>query len=235
LASVTLDAVRTVAELRDVADPAWPQLASAIDAAPNATVAPLTRADGEACLLALQVTARSALGALALNAGGVLVDQGWLRILGGGYEELPSLATANGFSAGPPATPPPTLLVAFDVLGGRFAVDGGGLGAPGEVHYWGPDTLAWSPLGLGHSDVVFWALGPGVAEFYADLRWDGWADEVSGVGLGRGLAVMPPLCTAQSRPVATTSRRPVPWAELSAFLDELSTLPDGEFRLGFGK
>jgi hypothetical protein len=227
--------VRTVAELRDVADPAWPQLAHAIDAAPNATVAPLTTADGEACLLALQVTARSALGALALNAGGVLVDHGWLRILGGGYDGLPSLALANGLSAGPPAAPPPALLVAFDVLGGRFAVDGGALGARGEVHYWGPDNLVWSPLGIGHSDFVHWALSAGLATFYADLRWDGWAEEVSRIGLGEGLAVMPPLCTSQSRPLGATSRRPVPWGELSAFLDELSTLPEGEFRLRFGE
>jgi hypothetical protein len=216
--------VRSLVELRDVDDPAWPQLAEAILDSPTSTIVPVVPADGEACLLALQVTARSTLGALALNAGAVLVDHGWLRILGGGAGGLPSLAAANrpddGFG--------PLLVVAFDVLGGRFAVDGGGLGGSrGEVNYWAPDSLAWTSLGIGYSDFVWWSLGETTDAFYADLRWPGWEHEVEKVGLGDGLAIYPPLCTAESRPIANTSRRPVPWDELAWFLDELAKAPEG--------
>jgi hypothetical protein len=163
--------MRTLAELRDVTDPAWPSLADAILDTPSASILPIERADGEGCLIALQVTARSTLGALALHAGGVIVDRGWLRILAGGAVGLPSLAAANRLDVGTPASAPPVMLMAFDVLGGRFAIDGGGLGGEhGEVHYWGPDTLAWSSLGVGHSDFVHWSLTDGLDDFYADLR-----------------------------------------------------------------
>lgn len=230
--------LKSLAELRDVEDPAWPRLADAILDAPTATIVPVNAADGEACLVALQVTARSTLGALALNAGALLVDHGWLRILGAGAGGFPGLASANDLVAAAPRQAPPFLLVAFDVLGGRFAVDGGGLGGtPGEVRYWGPDTLDWTPLGLGHSDFVCWALGDGVADFYADLRWDGWDNETAVVGLDQGLSIWPPLCSTESRPIAATTRRPVPWSELSDFLDDLSAqLPEeGTVRLHFEK
>jgi hypothetical protein len=231
---VKLADVRSLAELRDVDDPVWPQLADAIHNCSSATIVPTPQADGEACLSALQVTARSTLGALALHAGAVRIDHGWLRILGAGAEGLPGLAAANGLDAGTPPSPPQVLLVAFDVLGGRFAVDGGGLGGtPGEMHYWAPDSLAWTALGLGHSDFVLWSLGDGVADFYADMRWPGWEQEVEHVRLNEGLAIYPPLCTAESRPISSTSRRPVPWAELATYLDELATAPEGpvQFRV----
>ncbi len=67
-------------------------------------------------LFRLQVTARSTLGALALRCGGVLLDHGWLRLLGGGGDELMSLAEANGLGEPMCAERPAALTVAFDVL-----------------------------------------------------------------------------------------------------------------------
>jgi hypothetical protein len=54
------------------------------------------------------------------------------------------------------------LEVAWDVMGGRFAINGGGLDAEvGEVCYWGPDSLDWTGIGGGHFGFVGWALGGG--------------------------------------------------------------------------
>src|SRR3954465_6506482 len=115
-------------------------------------VLPAPAEDRGRCLLRLQVTTRSPLGALAWETGGLLLDHGWLRILGGGTDVLPDLASASGLDGGAaraPAPglaggPPPFLVVAQDVLGGIFAVNGGGLPTePGEVAYFPPDTLAW--------------------------------------------------------------------------------------------
>ncbi|UUU44910.1 DUF2625 domain-containing protein [Streptomyces sp. NBC_00162] len=39
--------------------------------------------EGRRCLLQMQVTGRSVLGALALHTGGLLVDDGWVRVFGG--------------------------------------------------------------------------------------------------------------------------------------------------------
>src|SRR5688500_10736024 len=134
--------MRTLAELRDVHEPAWPALQAAISQAGSRVVMrPVDAAAGGECLYRLQVTARSALGALALNCGGLLVDHGWLRVYAGGSDRFPDLASVNGLQ-GEEGAPPSHLLVGSDVLGGRYAVNGGGLsGEPGEVNYFGPDTL----------------------------------------------------------------------------------------------
>jgi hypothetical protein len=103
-------------------------------------------------LSALQVTVASMLGALAWNSAMVLIDHGWVRLVGAGAGSVGGLhvETLNDPSS---ALQFEGVLAAYDVLGGRFAIHGGGFSAaqPGEVVYWAPDTLEWSPLGLGHS------------------------------------------------------------------------------------
>lgn len=217
-------ATRSVSELANVAVPAWPDLSAAIDSAPDADVLTVDPASASQTLHALQVTTGSVLGALAYNCGGILIDHGWIRILGGGTDRLPSLATAN--TLGDPAqasTPPPFLIVAFDVLGGRFAIDGGGLGiAPGEVCYWGPDTLSWEALGLGHGAFVNAFLQGAATEFYKPWRWAGWEAEVAAVESDQGLSLMPPPFASQGANLADVSRRPVPFTELIAFYDDMA-------------
>src|SRR5690348_16806462 len=96
--------------------------------------------DGHRTLAALGVTTGSALGAFALHTEMTFIAHGWLRLLGAGGpntacslrgltdEKLP-LDLATG------------LVVAFDVVGGFYAINGGGLpGEPGEVCYLAPDT-----------------------------------------------------------------------------------------------
>ena len=222
---------RSLDELQDVEQPAWPALEAALSASSiDVAVLPVDRASAEQVLLRLQVTVGSTLGALAVNTGGLVVDRGWLRILGGGGAGLPDIATATGCDAR--IASPTMLIVGYDVLGGRFAVNGGALdGAPGEVHYWGPDTLEWSPIGAGHTAWVEWALSGGLDEFYADLRWSGWESEVPQVEVGKGLSVYPFPFSKEGRDIGGASRRPVPFPELLSVLDDLalqvSNLPEG--------
>lgn len=227
--------MRPLTELTGTTDPAWPIVLGWLAAADiSTTVLPRNESASETCLYRLQVTTRSVLGALAWESGGLLVDHGWLRLLGGG-PVLPDLASASGL--GDPteqSAPPPFLTVGYDVVGGRFAVNGGGLPAnPGEVCYFGPDTLDWLPLGMGHGAFVEWTLTVGgLGDFYADLRWPGWQQETQQVGPEQGLSVWPPLFTEQARAdLAATSRRPVPITELLGFHDylaeQLRQVPDG--------
>lgn len=230
-----MNAIRPLSELLDVADPAWPGLRQAIDeAAVPVSVLPVQRSTGESVLYRLQVTVRSVLGALALHSGSVLVDHGWLRLLGGGSRDLTDLATVNRL--GDPAAGrgvPGSLVVGLDVLGGQFAINGGALpGAPGEVCYFAPDTLDWQSIGGGHLAFVTWALGGGLEEFYRDLRWPGWQSEVAELTPGQGLSVFPPLWSGEARrDVANTSRKAVPLTELVALHEhsarQLADLPDG--------
>lgn len=211
---------REAVDLAEVLNPAWPDIADAARAASGGVqILPVEAAAGLATLHRLQVTAGSALGALALNCGGLLVDHGWLRILAGGAEGLPDLATENGLGEpSPEGAPPPSLTIAFDALGGVFAVDGGGLAiAPGDVCYFGPDTLRWIGLGLGHGAFVMAMLGGAAAQFYEDLRWPGWEREVAALRPDQGLALYPPPFTVEGKDLSAVSRRAVPLGELREF------------------
>jgi hypothetical protein len=186
-------------------------------------VLPLDAGRGQAVLQDLQLTERSALGAMAANAGGLLIDSGWLRLLGGGAPGLPSLAEAN--SGGQALS---HLVVALDALGGRFAVDSGGLGvAPGEVCYWGPDTLAWSGIGGGYSALVSWALAGGLVEFYGSLRWSGWQRDSRSLRVDQGWSLYPPPFSEQGQDANSVSRAAVPLAELHDFYAEAARQLDG--------
>jgi hypothetical protein len=122
-------------------------------------------------------------------------------------------------------------------MGGRFAINGGGLDAePGEVCYWAPDTLDWTGIGGGHSRFVGWALGGGLTDFYESLRWDGWEGEVAALAPDQGLSVYPPPFAREGRAIRAGSRKPVPIAELHGFYAEIATqlreLPHGSsFRM----
>ncbi len=219
--------MREIDELVHVDDPAWPDLqeAFAASAAPVRVLA----ADPEEArrgLLQLQVTARSTLGALTLNCGGLLLDGGWVRVFGGGSEAgggLPGLARVNRFPAAfdPAWSPAAGLVVGQDVLGGVFALNGhdpaaaGRPGSPGQMTYFAPDTLAWEALDIGHSAWVSWLLSGDLERFYEGLRWPGWRQETAALGLGQGLSVQPFLWSHEARAdLGATSRRAVPMREV---------------------
>ena len=83
--------LRSAAELADVADPAWPALLNQINhAVPTVRVVPVDSESAEAVLYRLQVTTRSVLGSVAFYCGGILIDHGWLRMLGGSGKDCPA-------------------------------------------------------------------------------------------------------------------------------------------------
>ncbi|WP_328309427.1 DUF2625 domain-containing protein [Streptomyces sp. NBC_00442] len=219
-----------VQELVDVDDPAWPVLLEELaSTSVPVKVLPGDAAVGRASLWQLQVSARSNLGGIVLNCGGLLVDGGWLRIfgspLGSDAEGLPSLAEVNAMPStfDPAWRPGAGLVVAHDALGGVFALNGGNPraagrpGEPGEVVYFAPDALGWTPLGAGHSAWLSWILAGGLHEFYGDLRWDGWRTDVSVLTGRQGLSFFPPLWSAEARrDLLAAGRRAVPMAQLLA-------------------
>src|SRR3954466_5413961 len=77
---------RNVAELLATDDPAWPLVQQWIAQAKNEVAALPAPADAVAELEAAQVSLRSPMGAIVYHTGGLLIDHGWLRILGGGRD-----------------------------------------------------------------------------------------------------------------------------------------------------
>ena len=163
-------------------------------------------------LVGLQVTTRSPMGAIAYETGGILIDHGWLRILGSGHPKLPrnivdwSIGRAVGH-----------LLVADDVIGGFFSVNGGALGDDlGSMYYWAPDTLNWEAMGLGYSDFLRWALSDKLAIFYKDLRWLGWETDVEKAGGDQCYTFYPFLWTKEGS-IESSSRKLIAISEQFAF------------------
>ena len=202
-------------------DPAWPMVQELISAATNhvEVLPPDQNTRGEA-LVQTQVTTRSPMGAVIYETGGILVDHQWLRILGSGHPRLPrSLPAWNNTTQ-----PSGLLLVADDILGGFFAINGGAFPtAPGSMARLAPNTLRWEDLEMGYSDFLAWCLEGDVAKFYEEQRWPGWKSEVAGLGGDEGFMVYPSL-SAEGPRIAERTRSVVPIDELYS---EFGASPSG--------
>ena len=216
--------IRQLNELLDKTDPAWRLVQEWIAEARNPVeVLPPRDPDRAEALIATQVTTHSTMGAIVYETGGLLIDSGWLRILGSGHPRLPrSLPGWNlGRSIMTPGDYPEFLLIADDAVGGFYAVNGGGLGlAKGNVFYFAPDSQEWEDLGRGYTEFIQWCLTGDLESYYEGFRWPGWEAEVASLAGDRAYSIYPPLWAAGPS-IADRSRRPVPVAELyGLYLDD---------------
>ncbi len=231
--------LRTLDELICKDDPGWPIVLDWISDAKNKIeILPCSEPLRSDALLDTQVTTRSPMGAIIYESGGLLIDHGWLRILGSGHPRLPRslpdwTRTATGFG---PCEAAPFVLIADDVLGGFYALDAGALGEPGKIFYLAPDTLQWENTEKGYSDFLYgFCFNGDLEDYYTPYRWTGWQEEVATLGGDEALSIAPPLCIQElngiTRSIAERSRRPVPVAEAFSFAlylgEQLASLPDG--------
>lgn len=165
-----------------------------------------TRANGEETLYRLQVTNRSTLGAIALETGGLIVDHGWLCLLGAGHPRIHGSLRQNrqhplleeGF------------VVAYDVVGGLFALNTGRFDPQSaHVYYFAPDTLEWEDTEKGYTDFVDWVLNGDLDTYYSTFRWKSWIEDLKAMTPGQGIAVYPFLWTAEGRDMERNAKRPV--------------------------
>jgi hypothetical protein len=199
---------KTLDELVIVEDPAIPLIRQWAAAAEN-HIEILPPADiREEVLLEVQVTTHSTLGAMAYDTGGILVDHGWLRFLGSGHLKFKrTLSSWNrGRSDG-------MYLVADDAVGGFFAINGGAFGGgTGNVYHWSSDALEWEPLRMGLTDFFRWSLTSRLADFYQDLRWPRWKDDLKSLSPDQCFNFYPFLWTKEGS-IDGSDRRPIPAAE----------------------
>lgn len=227
----------TLQELTDTRDPAWPLIERWIsDAIRHVEILPGNRLLGEETLLTLQVGIRSILGAVAYETGGIAVDRGWLMFLGAGNQDFhESLLNWNSLNKSGESTEGETrqnaFIVAYDVVGGFFAINGGRFqGAKGNIFYFAPDSLEWEDLELSYSSLLSWAMKGDLGGFYSDLRWPGWDQEVKTLGRGQGFSFWPPLWSKGGSPLER-SRRVITVRELwnleCEMAEKIKDLPSG--------
>lgn len=174
-------------------------------------------------LVRMQITTRSPIGAILYETGGLLMDGGWIRVLGSGHPQLPrtlhewSHGRASGY-----------LLIADDALGGFFAINGGAFGDDkGSIYYWGPDCIEWEPLDIVYSQFLAWCTSDQLADFYAGLRWSKWREELATLTGEQCFAFYPPLWSGEGT-VEKSDRWALPVIEafdlkvelLSQFVDD---------------
>ncbi|WP_295120752.1 DUF2625 domain-containing protein [uncultured Chitinophaga sp.] len=225
--------MKPVAELINNVEPGWTLVQQWIDEATN-TVEILPADEGRAseALYQTQVTTRSPMGAIIHATGGLLVDHGWIRILGSGSDRLnrtlPGWNMGKTFSQFGEA--PPYLLVADDVIGGLWAINGGALGNDtGNLYYLSPDALEWEETDLNYSEFLHFCFSGDTEGFYEAFRWDGWEEEVAALDGNQVFNFFPFLWTKEGQEdINTLSRKLVPIEEsYNLYMDTKHEL-DGE-------
>lgn len=159
-------------------DPAWPLVKKWIESAKNKVeVLPVDSAKAKETLYNAQVSTYATLGSVIYNTGGIMVDNGWIRILGSGSERLSrDIASWNKEKTIKEyGDKIPYLLIADDAIGGFFAINYGGLGPDVKnVYYLEPNTLTWQPLGAGYGEFLVFCFDSDLNKFYKGLRWSTW-------------------------------------------------------------
>jgi hypothetical protein len=200
--------MRELHELINEAEPGWEVVQQFIDAAKNKVeVLPVDREKAKEALYQLQVTTRSPMGAIVYETGGILIDEGWIRILGSGSERLQrSLADWSKDKTG--------LIVADDVLGGCFILNAGEFGQDlGQLYYFSSDVLEYEALNITYTEFLYFCFNNSLDQFYGGFRWEGWREEVSQLGADQVINVYPPLWSKEGKDFTKNSRKAVPAAE----------------------
>lgn len=206
--------MRPFDELVNNVDPTWPLVQGWIVSAKNKVeVLPADTIQAKAALYKAQVTTRSPMGAIIYMTGGLLIDDGWIRILGSGNTKLnrtlPDWNKSKSFNEFGEA--PSFLLIADDAIGGFFLLNGGGLGKDlGKVYYFSPDNLQYEALNLSYSEFLLFCFNNNLDKFYKNQRWIDWRKEVSKLDGNHVFSFYPFLWTKEGKDINKDSRKEVP-------------------------
>ncbi len=213
--------MRAVEELINSTNPGWPFVQQLIDAATNKIeLLPCDSSKIKEVLFKTQVTTRSPMGSIIYATGGILIDNGWIRILGSGNSRLnrtiPDWNKGKTFAAF--GDKPSYLLVADDAAGGFFAINGGALGKdPGKIYYLSPDKLIWEPLDLTYTDFLYFCFSGDLNKFYKNLRWTNWKEEVLKLDGNEVYSFYPFLWSKQGKDINKIIRKKIPVEEQFIF------------------
>lgn len=203
-ANVFAQQKKTVKELVDPSNGKWEMINRWI-ASSKTKVTVLSKESNRAdsAILQCQLSTDNVLGAIVYNSGGLLIDDGWIRILGSGCKEMDrGLHQWNkGKSKINSGELPNFVLVADDAIGGLFAINTGGIDEMhlNKVFYFGPNSLKWETIGLTYEQFVVFCMTQDVRDFYHDFKWKGWENEVQQLGPNQVVSAYPLLWTKDGK------------------------------------
>jgi len=209
--------MRPIEALINESDSGWPLVTEWIKSAKNKVeVLPVDQQKAKEALYNTQVTTRSPMGAIVYETGGILIDNGWIRILGSGSEKLkrslPDWNLGKGCTAF--GQPTPFLLVADDAIGGFFLLNGGGLGKDlGKMYYFAPDSLEYEPLSITYTEFLNFCFHNNLEDFYKGYRWKTWKEDVAKLSCDSVFTFVPYLWTKEGKDIEMASRKAIPIEE----------------------
>lgn len=209
--------MKPIDELINKTEPGWPLVLEWISSAKNKVeILACDTAKAKDALYKTQVTTRSPMGAIIYSTGGLLIDNGWIRILGSGHSKLDR--TVPDWNKGKTfkeyGEVPSFLLIADDAVGGFFAINGGALGKDlGKVYYLSPDNLNWEPLELTYTEFLLFCFNHDLNKYYEGLRWKNWHDDVSTLDGNKVYNFYPFLWTKEGKNIDKNSRKQIPVEE----------------------
>lgn len=144
----------------------------------------------------VQVTTRSPMGAIVYETGGILVNNGGLRILGSSCTRMKrSLPGWNHDTLGGDRS---GYFVADDVLGGFFAINGGAFGEDlGRLYYLPYDDLSWQALEITYSQFIAWCVTDRLHEFYGEDHFADWPERAGSISPDQCFSFYPFLWTEE--------------------------------------
>lgn len=217
--------MRPLEELINLQEPAWEFVSQWIRDAKNPVEVLACDPDrSKEALFRTQVTTRSPMGAIIYSTGGILVDNGWIRILGSGHPRLDrSLPDWNkGKSFNEFGESMPFLLVADDAVGGLFAINAGQF-APdnfGMVYYLAPESLTWESLNQTYSDFLNMCFNGDLNLFYKGFRWSNWEKDILTLDGNKVFSFFPFLWTTQGKDIESISRQVISMDEHYRFVSD---------------
>ncbi|WP_406844125.1 DUF2625 domain-containing protein [Flavobacterium soyae] len=232
-AATAQNKMKKAEELIDKADTGWTLVEDWIKTATNKVeILPVDALKAKDALYKTQVTTRSTMGAVIFNTGGILVDDGWIRILGSGSarfnRSLPDWNKGKSFNEF--GETPAFLLIADDAIGGFYFLNGGGLGTDaGKIYYFSPDNLEFEPLDITYSEFLGFCFSNDLDKFYEGNRWKDWRTEVSKLKGDEVFNFYPFLWTAEGSDINKNTRKIIPVQE------QYSLNLDLRKQLGFDK
>ena len=205
--------MQTLEQLTDASKSAWGTITQWIDHARNHyEEIKKDQSSAERELFTMQMPTSSPMGAVIYETGGILIHYGWLRILGSGSFKLPRGLMDWNFSKSfnQSGDKPKYLLVADDVIGGYFALNGGSLGDNlGKIYYFSPKDLTWHDLNFTYTDFLAWALNGDVEAFYQNLFWQNWQEDVKQLDGNHMIVFTPELSEDKTTDINQRERREV--------------------------
>jgi hypothetical protein len=206
--------MRPIEELINTTDPGWKLVKEMIDSATNKVeVLPADSMRARTALYDLQITSRSSLGAMVLNTGGILIDHGWIRILGSGSAKL-DRGVMEFHRKLYPAQNPGYIVVADDAIGGFYLQNGGGLGDDiGKMYYFSPDNLEFEPMEYGYTEFLSFCFSGNLEGYYQGYRWKTWKTDVQALPGDKIFNFVPMLWSKQGKDIEKNIRAAIPVEE----------------------